>query len=324
MSFSQRRITSPFSWRQFVFFRRARENPRRQRGLFSCRLSIWDGACLNWVGLPYRHRSGPDVSLVAPDIREAHLNRAPSDRGVVTGAPGDLRVNAAVRDEPSRTTASRFPSGATVLEAANALARKLRTELKPYTTNNPEAVKEFFAGRADAALALDPSWARRMSPASKRYCGPDGKMICRRSLRPPEPPSSGISNARGSMRSSRRPQRAVRSHARIGRVLRWSTWGSGASGDAALGDQESCRGHRGIQEAIELDPTNVVFWNTLAYAQTFAGDLEAAKRSIAEYRRLQPSEANPLDSLGEINFYEGVSPTRKNHFFGAFEKTTLF
>ncbi len=59
-------------------------------------------------------------------------------------------------------------------------------------------------------------------------------------------------------------------------------WGSAAN--AALGSKDYKGAIEAFRKALELVPTNIVFWNTLAYAQTFAGDLDAARRSIEEYR----------------------------------------
>jgi tetratricopeptide (TPR) repeat protein len=77
--------------------------------------------------------------------------------------------------------------------------------------------------------------------------------------------------------------------------------------------------------AAELDPENIEIWNTLAYVQGFVGDLEAAKRSIAQYQKLQPQDVNSYDSLGEIYFYQGRFRDAEPLFLRAFEgdKTRL-
>jgi tetratricopeptide (TPR) repeat protein len=67
----------------------------------------------------------------------------------------------------------------------------------------------------------------------------------------------------------------------------------------------------------------VVVWNTLAYVQTFAGNLEAGKQSIADYRKLQPKDANALDSLAELHYYEGRFAEAEKHFLESYELNNL-
>ena len=116
---------------------------------------------LEWTGLAVPGiASVQSSSLALPGIREAHINRIDHVvDGYITGGPGDLRVTAAVRDEKSQRTLRTLEArGTTVLEAASTLARQLNDKPKAYTSNNPEAIKEFFSGHVDAAVALDPSF----------------------------------------------------------------------------------------------------------------------------------------------------------------------
>ena len=64
-----------------------------------------------------------------------------------------------MRDESGQSTVKTLSAhGTTVVEAAASLAGQLNSTPKPYTSNNPEAIKELFTGHADAALALDPAY----------------------------------------------------------------------------------------------------------------------------------------------------------------------
>ena len=83
-------------------------------------------------------------SIAVPTIRDAHLNRIQQVvDGYITGRPGDLRISATVRDESGQSTVKTLSAhGTTVVEAAASLAGQLNSTPKPYTSNNPEAIKE--------------------------------------------------------------------------------------------------------------------------------------------------------------------------------------
>jgi tetratricopeptide (TPR) repeat protein len=43
--------------------------------------------------------------------------------------------------------------------------------------------------------------------------------------------------------------------------------------------------------------------NTLGYAEAYLGDIDAGLEALRRYERLQPNQANPLDSQGDVNYY---------------------
>jgi cytochrome c-type biogenesis protein CcmH/NrfG/TolB-like protein len=49
-------------------------------------------------------------------------------------------------------------------------------------------------------------------------------------------------------------------------------------------------------------PDDPVAWNSLGYARSYAGDYAGALAALQEYERLQPKEANPSDSIGDLNY----------------------
>ncbi|MEO8128371.1 MAG: tetratricopeptide repeat protein [Bryobacteraceae bacterium] len=59
------------------------------------------------------------------------------------------------------------------------------------------------------------------------------------------------------------------------------------------------------QKALKVEPANVVLWNSLAYAQAYAGDSPGALASLEQYRKLAPNDANVDDTLAEIHFLFG-------------------
>ncbi len=59
------------------------------------------------------------------------------------------------------------------------------------------------------------------------------------------------------------------------------------------------------EKAAALQPADLLLWNTLGYTYGLAGDLDGATRALRRYESLRPKDANPLDSLGEVHFYNG-------------------
>ncbi len=57
-----------------------------------------------------------------------------------------------------------------------------------------------------------------------------------------------------------------------------------------------------LRELLMADPKRADMWNSLGYAEANRGNTEAAIAAILEYRKQAPNEANPWDSLGEVQF----------------------
>lgn len=55
-----------------------------------------------------------------------------------------------------------------------------------------------------------------------------------------------------------------------------------------------------FEKALKLDPENGALHNEAAYVEVFTGSPDAALKNIAQYERVDPQGANPLDSRGEI------------------------
>jgi Flp pilus assembly protein TadD len=263
----------------------------------------------SWVGLALSRIASVETgSLSAPTIREAQSSNAEHViEGVVTGRPGDLRVSAVVRDEQRQQTVRSIEvRGATPIEAATALARQITAETKPFGTTNNDAIREYFSGRPENALAIDPNFgAAHIANIEKALRSGQKEELHQAVGVARAAKLSDLDLARVQALAGETPKSRSDALLTLARVNRYDVplWGSAA--EAALASKDYKGAIEAFQKGLELVPTNIVFWNTLAYAQAFAGDLEAAKRSIEEYRKLQPSDANSLDSLGELNFYEG-------------------
>jgi Flp pilus assembly protein TadD len=59
------------------------------------------------------------------------------------------------------------------------------------------------------------------------------------------------------------------------------------------------------QKALVIEPENVNALNQLGYSAAYAGHLDTAMNALERYRALRPSDANPVDSMGDANLLLG-------------------
>jgi tetratricopeptide (TPR) repeat protein len=58
-----------------------------------------------------------------------------------------------------------------------------------------------------------------------------------------------------------------------------------------------------LHKVLAAAPDDISALNSLGYAEAYQGDLDAALEALRRYEKLQPAQANPLDSQGDVNFY---------------------
>ena len=73
-----------------------------------------------------------------------------------------------------------------------------------------------------------------------------------------------------------------------------------ADGEIAIGQFKE--GAKDWLRVIAVVPTDGIAWNSLGYARSYAGDYAGALAALREYERLQPHDANPTDSIGDLNY----------------------
>jgi tetratricopeptide (TPR) repeat protein len=72
--------------------------------------------------------------------------------------------------------------------------------------------------------------------------------------------------------------------------------------EAALQGRRYREAIQAYQQALALAPDDVSMLNVMGYAEAYLGDRDAALETLRRYQRLQPNQANPLDSQGDVNF----------------------
>jgi tetratricopeptide (TPR) repeat protein len=79
-----------------------------------------------------------------------------------------------------------------------------------------------------------------------------------------------------------------------------------------------------FKKALAAQPGDAGLLNTLGYTQAYAGDLDGAVKTLREYERVRPAEANPFDSLGEVHFYWGRFAEAEAFYRQAYQKDATF
>ena len=278
---------------------------------------------LGWIGSAVPVIAATQISsMTAPTLRDARLTRVQQVvSGYITGKRGDLRVTGTVRDELRQSTIKTVSArGTTVVEAASSLALQLNSRPKPYTSNNPEAIRELFSGHADAALALDSSYGAAHVARIEGLLRAGRKEELPAALQAARAAKlTEVEQARLQALVAQTPKARTEALLGLARITRHDPQLWRTAAEAALVSKNHGGAIEAFQRALTFDSTNVVLWNTLAYAQAFSGDVEAARNSLAEYRRLQPREANAIDSLGEVYFINGRFQQAEKSFLEAFE-----
>jgi Flp pilus assembly protein TadD len=97
----------------------------------------------------------------------------------------------------------------------------------------------------------------------------------------------------------------------------------------ALAEADTAAGH--FAEAADVwkrltkeSPGDVNAWNQLGYTLSWSGDYAGALAAVAEYGRLRPADANPLDSRGDIQYWFGKYSDAAGSYLAANAKTPGF
>ena len=79
-----------------------------------------------------------------------------------------------------------------------------------------------------------------------------------------------------------------------------------------------------FQSALHIEPDDPDSLNQLGYASAYMGNLEQGLEALNRYRKLQPENANPVDSLGDLNLLAGRWQEAKGYYLAAAKKSPEF
>ena len=303
--------------------------------------NLSDTRDLDWVGLGLAEvvtaqlTGTPDIDpAVAPTERDAELS-APCGilRGYYSVVGGRLRVQAVLEDTATRrsaASASAVGSPDGILALAASVARQFDSRARPFSTANQAALRAYVEASFERAIAADPgfgaayvAWAQQMIShgdreqarrivAAGRALGTRIPQVERARLEVLSAELDG--NRAGQRRALACLARATPADAAVFKKL-------GAMDLAARAYQPAVQWY---QKALERDPANVALLNDAGYAQAYARDLEAAVKTLSRYRDLRPREANPLDSLGDVNFLLGQFSPAGKYYLEAYAREPSF
>jgi Flp pilus assembly protein TadD len=78
------------------------------------------------------------------------------------------------------------------------------------------------------------------------------------------------------------------------------------------------------RSALQHNANQPELWNLLAYDQAWQGHFDQARRSLAEYDRLAPTDPNPSDSRGEIEWMAGNLAGAESWFLNSYRRDAKF
>jgi len=269
------------------------------------------------------------VPVQAAALRDAYASGATRlVHGYFEKRRQTLHFEFVVEDAQTHKTEQTLAGDGDALPALDRLARQIDGGAHPFSSTNSQAVAAWGRGEYERALSLDPDFgAAWLSWTQARAAAGDTQQaleIVARALRQPSLRSpvdrAQLELVSAALRQDESAQqRALAALARL------------VPHDLSLLRQLATRemNARHFPEAVQFyqailreDPDDVESWNLLGYAQAFAGDADAARKSLERYARDPAHTANALDSLGEAAFLNGRFPEAEKYFLEAHARSS--
>jgi tetratricopeptide (TPR) repeat protein len=209
-----------------------------------------------------------------------------------------------------------------VLAVASELARRISSRAAPYGTTSVEALKAYVAAgesssiaataeNLDAAIAADPNF------------GPPYRLLAQLKAQQQDRAAAEAVLGQALARAGAMPQveRALLQMEAANlrgdsatRVTALTTLAALQPNDPAIWSSlaESYMKRRQYRQAVvafgkllEVEPEEVNALNQLGYAAAYAGTPDTGLNALRRYQALRPTEANPLDSQGDVSLLAG-------------------
>jgi tetratricopeptide (TPR) repeat protein len=257
---------------------------------------------------------------------------------------GRLEAQLTLEDvrNPSNTKviSATVPAG-DVIGAATALARQISPKPAAYGTRNPQALAGYIraleAGDGavmevglNVAIAADPDFAppyRLLAELKLQHQDRPGALATieqalARGNAIPELERARLELVGAELRGA--PEARQKALARLAQLDSSdpATWRALAETSMARHDYRTAA--EGYRKALELQPDDPLLINAVGYADAQAGDLDAAMKALRRYQTLRPNEANPLDSMGDVNMMAGRFHEAGEFFFESAKKEPNF
>ncbi|MGH9592838.1 MAG: tetratricopeptide repeat protein [Bryobacteraceae bacterium] len=214
-----------------------------------------------------------------------------------------------------------------LVPAMNTFARIIDPTAHSFSTSNPESVAAWGQGDYQRAVSLDPDFSGAWLDWVQARMGAGDTAgalkIAKEALARIPPGSSAIDRAHLELLGATlgRDENAREEDLRtLARLLPNDPSIPRTLADLEMNARRFPQAVKLYQDLLRIDPDEVSTFNLLGYAQAFAGDLNAARKSLEQYGRELDQEANSLDSLGEAMFLHGRFADAEKYFLEAHEK----
>jgi tetratricopeptide (TPR) repeat protein len=275
--------------------------------------------------------SSATVPLRAASVSDAYLDGATRLlHGNFTSRGGTLDFEIETEDATRHKMIARDDLKGAVLEVMNRAAHQIDSQARPFSTANPEALAAWARGDNERAVELDPdfgaawfNWAEALSSHGKstEAIAVVARALDRPALRSP------IDRARLNVLAATLGNDPVAREKALADLQRLNP------ADTALLDQLAQAATRArdfstaaaaYRKVLDQQPANPAALLAMGYAQAFAGDPDAARRTFEDYGRQEGQKTNSLDSLGEAYFMNGHFPDARKYFLEAYRSNPKF
>ncbi len=269
------------------------------------------------------------TSRPAASIGEAYLENATRFvHGYFTKSANALRLTVEVEDATTHKMITTERMDGSVLASANALAKSLDPNAKPFPTSNEEAIAAWGQGDFEKAVALDPSfglaWLSWIETVARKGDTTAAIEIAGRARDHPvhsEIEALRIELVRANLQGD--------SHAEHEALLKLTARVADPTLLANLGELETRAREFALAEGdykklLAVQPENAEILNKLGYAYGYQGKIADAEADFAQYGKLPGQETNSFDSLGEAYFMNGKFADAEKSFLRAHEANAAF
>ena len=267
----------------------------------------------------------PKISpLLVGTVSDAYRAGATSFLHVYfTKRAGSLRFEMETEDASRHKMVAVAAVDGSLLPALNAVAKKLAPAARPFSSSNADAVAAWGRGEYERAIGIDPdfgaawlSWIEMLAARGDTAGAIDvaGRALARGTLRS-EIDRARIEEASAALRKDTEAQE--KALAALERLLPADTSLIETLARIEFGARRFSAAAEQYRKLLAVDPANASAMNSLAYAEAYAGNFDAARKAIDEYGRQPGQKPNSLDSMGEIYFLQGRFKDAEKYFLEA-------
>jgi tetratricopeptide (TPR) repeat protein len=285
------------------------------------------------------------LPMVAGDTNEAALTQ-PDEvlQGYFERRGDQLRFYVTVRNQSTRKMVAVYQASgpAAYLPATmEALERETKERIRPFSTTNPEAVREWGnamltttleqrAAALERAIADDPNFASAYVELAQVWRNAGNRdnvanVLARAKVRIATFPD--VDRARLELIDSELTGNAIerrRSLLALSRLISTDPKMLEALADFDFSHRQFTSAAELYKSALAITPENAAVLNQLGYTEAYNGRLDEARSALERYRALDPQQPNSLDSLGEAHFLLGHFDEAEKYFLDAHSRQPAF